>query len=312
MVKKKKNSLLKDKRLKYGILVAGLALVVLLGGSTFYSAFGSYNLGYGTNVSSLTTVGADGSVSEADLIVAGDTLYLYIFSEGWLEDSSTTPIPELDNSVCDLVSVDNDVVVDSFSPRRKVTSLRDEQVHYFEIKPYFVVEMDGVYQGEHTYTLVVRDGLEGSTYNFNITGDVTSPEYPTDGGDDGEVPTLPEFVSTPEDTMTIFSNETVTITWVVADDNPASYELYQNGTLAKVGVASGDEFPFDALLDNLDAGVYEYEFIFVDADGNELSHTTIVTVTGDGLDYMTLGLIGIGLFLLIGGGGGATYVVKSR
>ena len=309
----KKKSLLKDKRVKYGILVAGLALVMLLGGSTFYSAFGSYSLGYGTSVDFITTIGADGSVSESILNANGDNILLYIFSEGWLEDSSTTPIPELDNSMCDLVSVDNGVVIDSFSPRRQVTSIRDGQQQYFEIKPYFIIGLEGVYQGEYTYTLVVRDGLEGSTYNFKITGDSNSPLYPTDGGDDGDdgneiVLALPEFVSKPENSISMLSNETIELEWVVVDDNPVVYNLYQNGTLIKTGVAYGDEFLFVAILEALDSGAYEYEFEFIDADGNELTHTVIVTVGTVEVweDPIVMIAIVIGALLLLGGGGAAS------
>lgn len=301
MVRKKK-SLLKDKRLKYGILVAGFIIVLVLFGSTAFSTFDTYKVGVGVTAKTMTVFGLDTELDEAAMLINGENLYLVLFGYSKDVESTTGVTTIVDGSVCELVCTDNGEVVGEGVGGKSVTRISDPDYPFYEIVPYFEIDLTNVYQNSHSYKLVVSGSTVGETIEFKIVGDVASPEYTDDGG--GEVPILPEFVSKPDNSISMLSNETIELEWVVSDDNPATYSLHQNDTLIKTGVAYGDEFPFVATLENLDAGVYLYEFTFSDADGNEVTHTVTVTVgtTGWMEDPIIVIAIVIGALVLLGGG----------
>jgi hypothetical protein len=290
MTRIKKKSLLKDRRLKYGALLMGALFVVLFTSSLFFSTFSNYTLGVGSSVNDFDAIGVNEIVDESVLNIDDDYLILYIFSVAYDLSSPDEPIPELDNTVCDLVCVDNDAVIDTFSPSLKVTYIRaipDVQDETWRIQPYFKILLDEVYQEEHVYMLNVHGGLEGTTFEFKIIGDADGPVYSEDGGgDDGiETPITPEFIDTPDDIITIGTNETINLVWTVADDNPDSFVLYYNDTVINSAIVAESEFTLTLEIGELDAAVYLIKFVFSDIDGNTISHTVTLTVE-EGSDWL--------------------------
>jgi len=173
---------------------------------------------------------------------------------------------------------------------------------------------------------ILIDGTEVATtasYDWDVTGyaigthevrceamdpsdNIGHEEIFVSVGELGEIPKLPEFVSKPDDTISMFSNETIDLIWVVADDNPATYNLYQNGTLVKSGVAAIEEFTFTATLEKLDVGTYLYEFEFFDDDANTITHIVTVTVGATSWMENPLFIIGIVIVALVVLGGGVS------
>ncbi|MHA2501669.1 MAG: DUF2341 domain-containing protein, partial [Candidatus Kariarchaeaceae archaeon] len=127
----------------------------------------------------------------------------------------------------------------------------------------FVLGIDGLGLGTYNYTIHVTDFYGNSnvdtvivTVNDTIIPVITSPAANT--------------------TMSEGSSGN-SLTWIVTDNNPDTFTVYNNGTgEAPAPWFSGVDTEYD--LDSLTKGTYNITITFVDDAGNEISYTVWVTV----------------------------------
>lgn len=314
-----------------GILLIAAVAVLFLFGSTAFSAFNLSKVVVGVSPKMVTSVGSGGTVDEGAMAVDGHHLYFMMYGYRVIADDPVGVPTALDGSDCKLVCTENDVVVGVGILGKSVVFVHIPDESFWEITPYFEIDVSGVYKDAHNYKLVVSGSVIGESVTFIIIGDATSPDYPDDNGDgngDGNgddngddnetIPELPTFTAKPPDAVDMFANETRTFFWNVSDDNPSHYALYQNGTLVQTGLVLTEVFSYPMTVANFTDGVHSFTFEYEDVDGNTISHTMILTVSGgfgweNWIDEnpMMVIVILIGAVVLFGGGGG-TYVKHSR
>ena len=310
---RKKKSILKDKRFKFGILFAGVVAILIFSSTFFFSSYGTADLGFGLTHDAITDIPAGGSIDEASMNAGGFSLFYAIYSARYGASSSSEPIPDIDNSVCDLICTDNGVTMSTTSAHRDVTRF---DVGDYDIWPYFDIDISNVYQGVHDYKLSVHGGLVGESFVFKIIGDDNSPVFDETGTGGGNTTMgIPLLFKHPDATITMLSNESMDLVWVVYDDNPDLFYLYENETLIQSGDITLNNATIRLTLENLTAGyTYIFKLKYVDADANELINIVTVNVkstTPDWLnDPLVLIAIVVGAMMLLGGGGTAVYVKR--
>jgi parallel beta-helix repeat protein len=88
--------------------------------------------------------------------------------------------------------------------------------------------------------------------------------------------TKPEITDYPTE-LTFTTNENVTITWTAFDQNPTTYNIYQDGTFTITGPFTNGTNTID--LGQLEAGTYSFTVTLYDKDANSAAFTTSVTIT---------------------------------
>ncbi|MHA1654216.1 MAG: right-handed parallel beta-helix repeat-containing protein [Candidatus Thorarchaeota archaeon] len=124
------------------------------------------------------------------------------------------------------------------------------------------VSIDGLSLGVYNYTIVVHDEAQNSISDTVIVTVV-----------DGTAP----VVSHPDDVEYVEGSRGHSITWVLSDAHPATYELYRNGTLVGSGTWASGEIMVS--VDGLNVGTYNYTLVANDEAGHSTSDTVFVTVT---------------------------------
>jgi len=323
-----------------GILLIVAIAVFFLFGSTMFSAFDLSKVAVGVTAKTAVVVVLGDTLDEAAMAADGHTLYFMLYGYRFDVDDPVGATTPADSSVCKLVCTENNAVVGEGTAGKSVVRVAPapDEVWY-EITPYFTIDVSGVYKYTHDYKLVISGTVVGETYTFAIVGDADSPIYSEDDGEDdngddngddgdnGILPTEPEFIETPDDAT--FENSTpsdATLTWVVEDDNLAHYYLYFNDTLVIDGAILLNEFTYVVEIFDYGVGVYVFEFEVVDGDNNTISDEVIITVVEEGempsdimawIEDNPLIAAGIGLiavFLLVGGSSakGREIIVLNR
>jgi parallel beta-helix repeat protein len=128
---------------------------------------------------------------------------------------------------------------------------------------YIAVDIDGLIFGVYNYTLFVNDtlGVYSVDSVFVIVVDTIAPTI--DGPND----------------MSWTEGETGNdITWTAYDASPATYSLFINGSLYKMGLwnISGEAIVVN--LDHLPAGISNVTILVIDMAGNTAVNSVIVTV----------------------------------
>ncbi len=132
------------------------------------------------------------------------------------------------------------------------------------------VNVDGLDVGVWVFELVVND-TDGRSVSDTVMVTVL-PSLVVD--------ITPPVVSHPAD-VTLRENETVTLTWAVNDDNPATYQIFINGSLVVTNSwQNGDiTFTIDPQQLNMSANdVYNVTIVVKDSFGNQIKDTVMVTV----------------------------------
>ncbi|RMG28551.1 MAG: hypothetical protein D6732_18575 [Methanobacteriota archaeon] len=127
------------------------------------------------------------------------------------------------------------------------------------------------------------DGLSLGVYNFTVVftdqyGNAVSHQViltVTDG-------TSPVFISTPNN-QTIFAGESGnSINWTVSDAHPASFSIYQNGSVVLTGGWTSGT-PIVIGLSGLALGIHNYSILITDVGGNRVTNTVFITVRGSSI-----------------------------
>jgi parallel beta-helix repeat protein len=126
------------------------------------------------------------------------------------------------------------------------------------------VNVDGLAYGTHTATFTVWDTEENSVSDqvFIRVFDDTPP-----------------IMSSEADTTVFEDGTDQTVTWEVSDLNPDAYEVRVDGEEDSTGTWTSGTLSLD--LDGLSEGIYEYQVIIYDLDGNSDSDTILVEVIDD-------------------------------
>ncbi|MHA2364251.1 MAG: Heimdall-CTERM domain-containing surface protein [Candidatus Hodarchaeales archaeon] len=124
--------------------------------------------------------------------------------------------------------------------------------------------VDDLLIGVYNYTIIISD-YDGFTVFDTVIVTVTAPEPPV-------------FVSTPND-LTLGAGTTGTsLSWVVTDSNPATYELFINSVLNESGTwNSGIAISYS--LDGLTPGTYNFTLIVTNNYNLNGIDSVIVTIT---------------------------------
>ena len=291
------------------VLVAVLFMTAGFRASGLFSTYLSssdYVVAYQTGPRS-TALG--GVIPEGTTVVEDDVYDIYILF--------TTTSPDLDAGTASLMfGVDDSVVATGIYGYYMLYFPGEGPEGYIKME-YIKIDVSNVYKGEHIYYILFGGELSGSTYTFNIIGDIDSPVYilPGDGNGDngdnetngGELPTEPTATH-PDDINYTAGTLNNKLVWIIQDDNPSWVEVFRD-----------DERVFDAAwdvlsltvtvdIDGLSSGDYIYKIIGTDMDGNEVEDVVNVTVSGGigdiplediPIEYLLIG--GVVFILLIGG-----------
>jgi hypothetical protein len=148
----------------------------------------------------------------------------------------------------------------------------------------FLVQRDGATVEEGPWDgspiTVPLNTLAPGVYEFEVTVWDTDDRYMMDTviitAEDTTDPTL----NSPAD-VDITAGETASVTWDASDAFPEEFTLRINGTVELTSAWIGDEVTVN--IDDLEAGVYEFEITVSDTSGNTATDTVLVTVTAGGL-----------------------------
>lgn len=128
-----------------------------------------------------------------------------------------------------------------------------------------IIPFSGLSLGMYNFTIAFNDSTGNTAYNTVMVTIVT----------DTTAPQLSGISSLTIDYGSSGNNLTLNAT----DPNPATYEIYQNGTLIKSGVwTSNSSITLDLDSLQLYIGVYNITYQVSDSFGNVAYHTVIVTV----------------------------------
>ena len=122
------------------------------------------------------------------------------------------------------------------------------------------ISLSSLWQGNYNFTIYVVDsnGYFSVDTVFVSVVDNTNPNISSSGN------------------FTIGEFDSKTLRWSISDYHPATFELYQNGSLVDSGSWTNGFFDVD--LSAITLGLYNYTFIIWDQSGNNVSDTVWITV----------------------------------
>jgi parallel beta-helix repeat protein len=90
--------------------------------------------------------------------------------------------------------------------------------------------------------------------------------------------TTPPFITSPDDFSFMVGEEYQTIEWHAQDLSPLSYVVLRNGSEVSSYSSTLTSIHFSMILENYQAGIFNYTMVVTDASGNEVFDTVIVTI----------------------------------
>ncbi|MGQ4834326.1 MAG: hypothetical protein ACP6IS_10595 [Candidatus Asgardarchaeia archaeon] len=117
----------------------------------------------------------------------------------------------------------------------------------------------------------------------------------------------PKINSSPESELTIYDNETITLTWVARDATPSYYELYVNGSLAENNTWTSGT-PIQYVFQPEQTGNYTIKLILFDRAGHKtedtvlihaISHEEIVPAPEFPLSYIVIGVSLVAIVVVV-------------
>lgn len=131
------------------------------------------------------------------------------------------------------------------------------------------VNIDGLSYGAHTVELIVWD-----LSNNNATDVVLVTVI--DNTDPG--------ISSPSNAIIFVGVSGNEISWTISDQNPDSFELYQDDVLVNSGSWWSTPWTYSHDLDGLAEGEYTFTLAVYDVDGNKATDEVLVYVLGDDMN----------------------------
>jgi parallel beta-helix repeat protein len=125
-----------------------------------------------------------------------------------------------------------------------------------------VIGVEGLVVGVYNYTLMITDA-EGAMVLDTVIVEV-SPDN------------TPPTITHPADLNYIEGEGSYSITWMVADAFPATYELWLNGTIIQHGNWTTGSWSVN--VSSLASGFYNYTMVIMDKNGNWASDTVLLVV----------------------------------
>jgi len=90
--------------------------------------------------------------------------------------------------------------------------------------------------------------------------------------------TTPPIITSPDDFSFNVGEEYQTIEWNAQDLSPLSYVVLRNGSEVSSHSSTQTSIHFSMILENFQAGIFNYTMVVTDAYGNAVSDTVIVTI----------------------------------
>ncbi len=151
---------------------------------------------------------------------------------------------------------------------------------------------EGLDVGVHNYTLYLDDiWMNSATSTVIVT----------------VVDDSPPSIDSPLFVFLLAGESTNNVTWTATDSDPASYIVYQNGSVIETGTWTSGE-PIVVDLSSLEWGVYNLTIVVTDAEGHFVADTVMVFVvpstsgiqlTMDQIMLLSIGVVGIGVVIIV-------------
>jgi hypothetical protein len=302
-------------------LIIMFVLVMTIVGSIGFTALGTYSVGTGVTSKSVTSISSGVVIDETVMGTEGSNLYIILFGHESVAFSVDEISMLTDTVTCEIVCVDNGLVVGNGIGANNVYWVSVPDAPFYRVVPYFLIDMTGVYKNTYSYKIVLSGDVTGESFVFDIIGDNDSPDYPSDGSTTTTtttttppvIPTEPIFIQKPVDaTYENITPSDTNLTWIVRDDDFATFEFSYNGTIVSSGVINVIEFEYNTNIGDLGPGVYVFSIVFTDSDSNDITDEVVITVTGeedDGIiadtffdDPMMILIVVVVAIVLLGGG----------
>jgi hypothetical protein len=163
-------------------------------------------------------------------------------------------------------SNNNIIYMNNFNPQTIATS----PVLVDTLGNLFYNNMRGNYWSTYDGNDTNDDGI-GDT-PFAIDADNSDP-YPLIDPVDFKKPDITDYPSE----LSFTTEETVSISWTAFEENPTTYEIFQDGVSVKTGTYENGTT--DIELGSIAEGTYTFSVVLSDKDGNIASFSTTITVT---------------------------------